>query len=552
MSTKRPIHVESRVTKNDGEYYVCELNGGKVLASSEFISQYLQECKRKGEQPLFDAVWSDTGRVVHRDGYDIPEADFPEKERIIVSRLRKFIEDDDENSIALVAGIRQVGKTTALLQLLVEYSDNAFYFNMSAEGATLEALERHFANRKGSLLLIDEITHLLDYEREAQHLYNWSKEKGFKIIITGSSPAHIIKLGQSNLGGGRSKLFRLQPVSFVEYLLLTGRIPSYKEYGTVTNDDFVDYLMLKDLRQLRVHFDGRYFGNFYEITDISNRARYLTHSRVALKSEDLTNMCNLLAYKLNEACEYDKAIRPEQPGKAEYNNVPYEDRKDAPKYSDLDLSDAILCDSMVGMSTIPARDKGRILSFLLWSGLACIEFTKTGEHQELLDVGSIVDILDNCSSETELRHLFEKVSICLSTPLFYTRLGVDLLRLMKFDIGTLCRQKGFILGKMLEVYVRGALALLREEDIMSSIKLNYIGLGEVDVYDPKNGLLCESSIGNKGGRGERKVSINNYSLERAQIRFCSSRDRDAVLDGVRHIPYARLCCMIDTGDILNL
>ena len=45
------------------------------------------------------------------------------KERLIVQQLRNFIDNDKNYSVALVAGIRKTGKTTALLQLKEYYHD---------------------------------------------------------------------------------------------------------------------------------------------------------------------------------------------------------------------------------------------------------------------------------------------------------------------------------------------------------------------------------------------------------------------------------------------
>ena len=53
----------------------------------------------------------------------------PAKERLIVQRLRDFVENDNEYTVALVAGIRKAGKTTALKQLQASYPD-AFYVDL--------------------------------------------------------------------------------------------------------------------------------------------------------------------------------------------------------------------------------------------------------------------------------------------------------------------------------------------------------------------------------------------------------------------------------------
>ena len=157
---------------------------------------------------------------------------------------------------------------------------------------------------------------------------------------------------------------------------------------------------------------------------------------------------------------------------------------------------------------------------------------------------SILHTFESSTTNGLFEALFKDVSICLTTPLFYSRLGVDILHHLKVDVAHLC--KGSLLGAMVEVYMRGAVALLSKNTVMTTIKLSYPEFGEVDVYDPDLGLLLEITISNKPGKN---VNAHKYFKEEDLIRACSSRDRLDVINDVTHIPYARLCCMLDTGDI---
>ena len=128
------------------------------------------------------------------------------------------------------------------------------------------------AEQEPDLVLLDEISYLDQYEMFSQALYNMThgvsgKHKKFKVIMTGSSSAHIMKLSGTKLGA-RAKLFRLPPLTFVEYLYFTGRIQSYSDYNAVKNEDFSDYLQLKGLEEkapgLAITFDENYFNIFYD------------------------------------------------------------------------------------------------------------------------------------------------------------------------------------------------------------------------------------------------------------------------------------------------
>ena len=533
----------------DGKRYLCtaellDVKGGRhVVYVSEDGTVIKQEPLFRYNERIKRRATSSSSRSV-----DI----LPVKERLIVQQMRDFINDTDPDAyyVALVAGIRKVGKTTALKQLQASYP-NAAYIDFQVEGteATLEtALER-----SANPLLLDEITHLRDFEVTTQEIYNRAVRNGTKVLITGSSSAHIVKLSRSKLGGGRARLFRLPPIMFVEYLYLTGRIPSYSDYSMVKNESFADYLLLKGLiPNLRIQFDADYFDTFYSEIKDGNEKRGLSNSLVDLKEGDLMHMANLIAYKLSEAVTYDKSIGHLLPkdgkiGKREYNSLKNLEIE-TPKWSKIDLSNVFVNESYKAVKDVTAQDKARILNFLLWAGLANIEFTKESDEARLQGAGDIVSRLSECTSTQELQQLFDEVSICFTTPLFYTRLGTDIVSRMGIDVESLC--KGDMLGRMLEVYLRGAVTLRSVNRIMSSVKLDYIdGSGEVDVFDADAGLLIEITCSNKS---TKRINLQNYMKDMELIRVCSTESIDDVFGCYHRIPYAKLCCMLDTGDIFSM
>ena len=476
----------------------------------------------------------------------------PTKERLIVGRLRDFIESGNEYTIALVAGIRKTGKTTALKQLQKSYPD-AFYVDFLQSGLNFLKTLNGFMESSSRLLLLDEISYLTDYDGFAQHIYDLSnssyyEHKKFKVIITGSSSAHVIRLSSSKLGGGRSRLFRLPPITFVEYLYISGKIDgySYSDYENVNNKDFADYLTLEGLNNLHIQFDDDYFKTFYDEVADGNQRSSLSPSLVDLEADDLLNMSRLLAYKLSEPKRYQKTFYPNDAdiGRQEILSlhgigVDY--------MEDVDLSDALVTNSRDAVLGISPKDRGRILSFMLKAGLASVEYSQGDLTKEKTPISSVLHTLENCTSNGPLEELFKNVSICLITPLFYSRLGVDILKRLDVDAAHLC--KGSLLGKMVEVYMRGSIALLSKSSVMTTAKLSNPDLGEVDVFDVCLGLLLEITISNKPGR---KVNANKYFKDEELIRVCSSRDRSEIINNVTHIPYAKLCCMLDTGDIFSL
>ena len=533
----------------DGKRYLCtvelsDVKGGRQVL---YVSEDGTVIKR---EPLFRY----NERLKRRAaGSSVRTADIlPVKERLIVQRLRDFIENDKEYTIALVAGIRKTGKTTALKQLQASYPD-ACYVDLMRSGSGFSGILDGFIESPSGLLLLDEIAYLADYERFSQHLYDLSnssyyRHKKFKVIITGSSLAHVMRLNSSKLGGGRARLFRLPPITFVEYLYITGRINGYgyRDYENVTSEDFADYLTLEGLTDLRIRFDDNYFRTFYDEVAGGNKHSSLSNSLVELGQDDLLNMSRLLAYKLSEPKQYWNTVNPsdETIGGQEKESL----RSIGVKYTKgVDLSDALVTNSRDAVLQITPEDRGRILGFMLRAGLASVEYNRDNADKKLLPLNQILHLLESCESNGILVRLFNDISICLITPLFYSRLGIDILKRLEVDVAHLC--KGSLLGAMVEVYMRGAVALLSHNTVMTTVKLSYPEFGEVDVYDSGLGLLLEITISNKSGKN---VNVHKYFADEDLIRACSSRDRPDLINGVTHIPYARLCCMLDTGDIFTM
>ena len=475
------------------------------------------------------------------------------KERLMVQHLRNFIDNDKDYQIALVSGIRRTGKTTILRQLQGYYPEAAYIDLSSAKDGYAEIENRFlFPENRPNLLLLDEITYLDNYELISQSLYDLPG-KNYKIIMTGSSSAHVIKLSESKLGGGRSKLFRLPLLTFIEYLYFTDKIKSYDDYQSVKNEYFSDYLQLKGLEdtnanKLAVMFNDNYFQSFYNENLTSNLNTHIIYSKVKLGRDDLDSLLNLIAYKLSEACEYEKIIRPDAGKQEQFNLARQKIRLQLTK---IDISDAIVSVSSGRVVKLATNDKGRILQYLLSSGLAYIQYIDNSPDfspmNNGLSVGDILNILSNCKKESELIRLFDRLTINIVSPLFYTRLGGDIIKRANISLDFLL--KDVLLGKMLELYMTGSLLNWSDNSILTSTKLLYPEIGEVDIYDKKNLVLLEAATHNKKSN---EIHLSEYFKAGNYIRVCSSKDKDAFNGQYYQIPYAKLCCMIDTGDIFKL
>ena len=146
------------------------------------------------------------------------------KERMIVQQLRDFIIDEKYYRIAVLVGIRRIGKTTALLQIHDSFPDSC-YIDFSKADANDKFCDFYANPRK--LLLLDEVTYEPNYVELLRKVEAQSVEFGYKVIITGSSSTHLMSLYAGLLGGGRSMLMRISLLTFTEYLYFTDRAEGY-------------------------------------------------------------------------------------------------------------------------------------------------------------------------------------------------------------------------------------------------------------------------------------------------------------------------------------
>ena len=447
------------------------------------------------------------------------------KQRLIVDNLKEFIGKSGNKTcpIAVMAGIRRIGKTTVLYCLQEYYGiNNSLYLDFANDKEAVYKLDDFIRNPDKNLLLLDEITYLKNYENICSDLYNTAggaREWKFKVVITGSSPAHLFKLAHLTLGGGRSKIFNLPVITFVEYLYFTERIKSYSEYSNATIQDFKDYLLLKDLNpELAMSFDEQYFIDYYELNDRSNDNRCAGRSFIELKSDDLQNMANLLAYQLADHVKYETIVSPD-----------------------------------IGVRSLAPTDRARLIKFLLDSRITNCSTTLLSEDERKMEASAVYRELESTTNSSYLEGLFKKISVAMCSPLLYSRLGEDILASVNIDFHTLLDNSEYndIIGKMLEVYIRGAIVQLDCPLIPFTLaKLKYAEIGEVDIWNSNRGILCEVTAGRT--KGPQEIKLHKYFKNISLIRVCSTKHHSDKIEGFYRIPCPILCCMIDTGDIFNL
>jgi len=503
---------------------------------------------------------------------DIFLREVPTTKRLLYSALREFVDDKQSMfpSIGIISGLRQTGKTTLLKQLAADYvgykrilyinfRDNVIYSHpedeslqeMTAIDAVHEILSGKYT--EFDLFLFDEITSLNNYEVLSGNLYDSSSGSGprwrYKVLMTGSSPFHLRSLSSGSLGASRSKLFRLTVLKFIEYLHIVKNV-SYDDYSMVTREDFIDYLVLKDLppSSLRT-FDMQYFANYRR--DIAIGDEMTCHQRgvADLDSEDLKDLAHVLAYQLAYRVGLRKLTKINA-GKYELGRFG--------GHSKFDLSHSLLAISNANIARLKSRGVyesiANLFHFLIESDIVNIGVELSSEQDKVAQPIGLSRCVRDLRTESEFTAFFNQHSISMNSPLLYSRLGDDILSFAGTSLdeffGALQNQANSLLGDLLEVYLRGGVAELDNSGLpYVSKKLSVGHDAEIDIVDTSFRIMCESTVKNKD---TGKVHLANYYKDNEFIRICTTSNLVGVKDCYHMYPWYIFCCMVDTRDVLKL
>ena len=153
------------------------------------------------------------------------------KERGIYSQIQKYLLLPQ---IIAFTGLRRIGKTTLMLKIVEDSIKKGIdartlvYFSFDEfKGAEIRKImaeyesltERDFKKGKYTLLL-DEIQKLDNWENQLKGIYD-TFGKNIKIIVSGSESLFIRRKSRETLAG-RIFDFRVEPLSFREFLLFKG------------------------------------------------------------------------------------------------------------------------------------------------------------------------------------------------------------------------------------------------------------------------------------------------------------------------------------------
>ena len=157
-----------------------------------------------------------------------PSASIPEAQlhkRVAFYETVKTIEHESLRRFVLLSGMRRVGKTTILFQLLERLlaqgvpPKNILYVSfdnpivkMVNMDAVLEAYDHCFPAEGERYLLFDEIQYADSWELWMKVIYDMRKD--IKMVATGSA-SPILERGSADSGVGRWRVLRVPPLSFL-------------------------------------------------------------------------------------------------------------------------------------------------------------------------------------------------------------------------------------------------------------------------------------------------------------------------------------------------
>jgi predicted AAA+ superfamily ATPase len=165
------------------------------------------------------------------------------RERQVYDEIQKFVLMPQ---IIALTGLRRVGKTTLMLKMVDDTIRKGFnprdilYFSFDEfrESQIREVLDRYETLMERDLssgrylILFDEIQKVKDWQDQLKALYD-RYQKHLKIIISGSESLFIRKGAKETLAG-RLFEFKIEPLSFAEYLAFKGT--KYKPMGLYERD----------------------------------------------------------------------------------------------------------------------------------------------------------------------------------------------------------------------------------------------------------------------------------------------------------------------------
>ena len=194
--------------------------------------------------------------------------------------LERLIQWKDEQVIKVITGIRRCGKSTLLLQyqawlkssgvsddqiISINFEDLE-YEELQDYHKLYTYLKNHLSEGKTTYIFLDEIQKVPDFEKVIDSLY---VKPNIDIYITGSN-AYMLSGDLATLLTGRYVEIKMLPLSFKEFLLLTGLDPERGLYEYMRDGGLPYVAVMERTREkAETYLEGIY--NTVIVKDIEDR-----------------------------------------------------------------------------------------------------------------------------------------------------------------------------------------------------------------------------------------------------------------------------------------
>ncbi len=186
--------------------------------------------------------------------------------------LKELITNQDKKEIVFLTGLRRIGKTTILKQIIKHLiqkvdSKRILYLTLdfiSFKGKTIHELVQEFRKihehkiSEKIFLFLDEVTQISEFEKELKNLYDLENVK----IYASSSSASLMKSKNSFLVG-RSRIIEILPLDFEEFMAFKN-IKTSKQDKHLIDKYFEDYLRIGGLPEYVLTEDISHIKNTVE------------------------------------------------------------------------------------------------------------------------------------------------------------------------------------------------------------------------------------------------------------------------------------------------
>jgi len=458
-----------------------------------------------------------------------------EKYRKAFYEIEKALKND-AYGVIILAGLRKTGKTTILKQLADKYDGYYLDFKDSKAPDT-DYLELYERNEK--LILLDEIGYLPSFDAYFGNLEKDIKSVGKKVVITSSSYGTLKQLSAERLGGGRSYITELFPLSFEEYLYFSNIITKYGEDYTPADEDLQNFYRLKNVPAgMDFIVDKEYFDTVFSDSEVARANSMCAVRDIFLENKHYASVLDIIAYTLNTKVTIERFRGMMRVGARELGkNI----RGLSISESLVSLANNIVQKMTNGMfHDIGIQDLAHIVLYLYHAGYLFVDLNINENGSQPLD--RVKDELSLVKEPDDFKRVLDKYTFSVISPLLYTRLMIDL-----EDIaGKLCVDNVF--GELYELTVKS-------EDLYKSgykrMHFSYkykLDAREVDLW--QHNLLFEATVRDKS---QDEHSVDKVILDYQVIRVVTRKMASFKFTGVYYrIGYSKALLMLSNGSIFDL